>query len=138
MKSLSNPNVKSSQADLALLIVRIGITSLMLTHGLPKLQQFFSDEPIQFIGLFGMNPTMALALAVFAEVFCSIAIFLGLFTRLATIPLLVTMFIAVLFIHANDPFARQELGLLYITVYILLLITGPGKYSVDRYIYNQK
>jgi hypothetical protein len=34
-------------------------------------------------------------------------------------------------IHATDPFGKQEPGLQYLLVYIVLLFEGSGKYSVD-------
>lgn len=122
----------TSETNIALLIARVGISALMLTHGLPKLMKLFTDEPIKFASVAGMGPVLSLSLAVFAEVFCSLLIIAGAFTRLAVIPPLITMLVAVFYIHANDPFSSQEMGLHYILVYILLLIQGSGKYSVDR------
>jgi putative oxidoreductase len=37
-------------------------------------------------------------------------------------------------VHAADPFARKELALMYLLAYITILVAGPGKYSVDRYL----
>ena len=103
----------------------------MLTHGLPKLMMLFGEGPIQFPGVMGMGPELSLALAVFAEVLCSILIIVGLGTRLASIPLIVTMVIAVFYIHAADPFAVQEMGLHYLLAYVVLLLLGSGKFSLD-------
>ena len=80
----------------------------------------------------GMSPALSLTLAVFAEVICSLLLLFGLGTRLAVIPLIVTMLIAVFFIHGADPFAKQELGLHYLLVYLLLLFAGSGRYSLDK------
>lgn len=121
----------TSETNIALLIARVGISVLMLTHGLPKVMKLFANEPIKFASVAGMSPALSLSLAVFAEVFCSLLIIIGAFTRLAVIPPLITMLVAVLYIHANDPFSSQEMGLHYVLVYILLLIQGSGKYSVD-------
>jgi len=134
MNKIFNTDFEGKQVDLVLLIIRIGAATLMLTHGLPKLQMLFGGGEIQFPGIMGLSPSLSLALAVFAEVFCSILIFIGLGTRLASIPLIITMLVAVLIIHANDPFATQELGLLYLLLYIPLLILGGGKYSLDSVI----
>lgn len=68
----------------------------------------------------------------FAEFFCSLALALGLATRAALIPLIITMATAVLMIHGGDPFAKQEHALLYLVPYVAILIAGPGRYSVDR------
>ena len=74
---------------------------------------------------------MSLALTVFAEVLCSGLLMVGLFTRLATMPLLITMLVAVFIVHGADPLGKKEPALLYGLVYATLFFTGPGKYSVD-------
>lgn len=132
MDKIFRSDFETKQVDVVLLILRVGVAALMLTHGLPKLQMLFGGGEIQFPGVLGMSPALSLALAVFAEVLCSILIFIGLGTRLASIPLIITMLVAVFMIHASDPFASQELGLLYLFLYIPLLILGGGKFSLDR------
>ena len=130
MKKIINPN--AFNLDGVLLIARVGIAVLMLVHGIPKLGMLFSGDPITFPGIMGMSPALSLTLAVFAEVICSLLLLFGLGTRLAVIPLIVTMLIAVFFIHGTDPFAKQELGLHYLLVYLLLLFAGSGRYSLDN------
>ncbi len=126
------------QVSIVLLILRIGVAGMMLVHGLPKLQKLFSGEAIQFPGVMGLSPTISLGLAVFAEVLCSLLILFGFGTRLATIPLIITMLVAVFYIHAADPFSNQELGLHYLLAYIALLILGSGKYSLDAVLLKEK
>ena len=131
MKRLFNVQHQETNIDIAILILRVSLATLMLVHGIPKLMSLISGEPVQFPALIG-TPEISLALAVFAEVACSILILFGLSTRLATIPLIVTMLIAVFMIHAADPFAKQEMGIHYLVGYIILLITGSGKISLDH------
>jgi putative oxidoreductase len=129
-----NRNYTNTQVDVVLLLLRIGVGAMMLVHGLPKLELLMAGGEIQFPVVMGMNPTLSLILAVFAEFFCSILLILGLTTRFATIPLIITMLVAVFVIHANDPFANQELGLHYLLAYLALLILGAGKFSVDAFL----
>ena len=131
MKRLFKVEHHSSNVDIALLILRVVIGVLMLVHGFPKMLTLFSGEPIQFPALIG-TPALSLGLAVFAEVICSVLIILGLGTRLATIPLIITMLVAVLLVHGADPFAKQEMGIHYLVSYVVLLITGSGKYSIGQ------
>lgn len=131
MKKVLSVNPSSTGIDIALFIARVSVGIFMLVHGLPKMIALFSGEPVQFISVFGLGPAISLALAVFAEVFCSILLIAGFGTRLAVIPLIITMLVAVFVIHINDPFAKQELGLHYLLVYAILLIAGSGKYSID-------
>jgi putative oxidoreductase len=44
------------------------------------------------------------------------------------------MFVAAFIAHGPDPFGKKELALLYLVIYILLLVAGSGKYSVDYYL----
>src|SRR5690606_14516300 len=99
MKGFFKTNIRSTQVDVSLLIARVGISAMMLVHGLPKLGKLFSSEPVKFAEVFGMSPELSLILAVFSEVVCSLLILIGLGTRLATIPLIVTMLIAVFYVH---------------------------------------
>ncbi|WP_317172069.1 DoxX family protein [Salinimicrobium oceani] len=112
----------------------MGVGVLMLAHGIPKVQMLFSRGEIQFPGVMGLSPVVSLALAVFAEVVCSILLIIGLGTRWASIPLIITMLVAVLLVHGGDPFANQEPGLLYLFLYLPLLFLDSGKYSVDQVI----
>src|SRR5690606_22386706 len=99
-----------------LLIARLFIAAMMLVHGLPKLEKLIAGGEVQFADPIGVGPTASLALAVFAEVFCSLLIMFGLMTRFATIPLIITMLVAVFQVHMNDGFSRQELGMHYLLV----------------------
>src|SRR5689334_21967428 len=108
MKKIMSINKAAATTDIALLVARVGIAALMLTHGIPKMMMLFSGAPVQFPPVMGLSAELSLGLAVFAEVFCSILLLAGFATRLATIPLIITMLVAVLFIHGADPLAKQE------------------------------
>lgn len=131
MKKIFSVERTSGTTDIALLVARLGIAVLMLTHGIPKLMMLLSGGQVQFPGMMGMSPEFTLGLAVFAEVFCSVLILTGFATRLATVPLIATMLTAVLLVHAADPFTVKESGLNYLVVYFVLLFAGSGKYSID-------
>jgi putative oxidoreductase len=137
MKSVFKTTVSASYLDAALLVARVGLALLMFTHGFPKLAQFFSSEPIQYVDPIGVGVAMSLALTVFAEVFCSALILLGLATRLAVIPLIVVMAVAFFIVHASDPINVKELSMVYLLFYIVLGVAGSGKYSVD-YLLSRK
>jgi len=44
------------------------------------------------------------------------------------------MLVAAFIVHANDGFGKQELPLLYAATYLLLVITGAGKFSMDYWL----
>lgn len=138
MKKLLNVNNTNTATDVALLVARVGIAALMLSHGIPKLVMLFSGASVQFPPVLGMSPTAALSLTVLAEVGCSILLLAGFATRLAVIPLAITMLVAVFMIHAADPFAKKEPALQYLLVYLVLLFAGSGKYSFDYLLHRNK
>ena len=138
MKKIFNPRTNSAAMDTALLLGRMAIAALMLTHGLPKLQMLLSGGAVQFPSIMGMGARLSLALAVFAEVGCSIFILTGFATRLATVPLIITMLVAALSVHAADAFEIKEKALLYLAVYLILIFMGSGKFSLDYFIHTNK
>lgn len=137
MKQLVSINISQKGIDLAILLTRITAAALMLSHGLPKLGMLFSGNAAHFPAVLGMSSEVSLVLTVFAEVVCSIFILFGLGTRLAVLPLIITMLVVVLYIHSADPFAKQEPGIQFIMLYVILFITGSGKYSFD-YLLQRK
>ncbi len=134
MKKMFQVPANSIAVDYALLILRVGLGLMMLTHGMPKMEKLFSGEPIQFASVFGLSPAISLGLAVFAEVFCAVLIMFGFATRLASVPLVITMLVAVLMIHGSDPFAKKEMGTLYLVGFSAILLAGPGRFSLDHLI----
>lgn len=124
--------------NIVLLITRIAVGSFMLTHGIPKLMKFFSTGDITFSDPLGVGTIPSLMMAIFAEVFCSILVILGLGTRIAVIPLIITMLVAVVLVHASDPFGKKELGLMYLTIYMFLIVLGSGKYSLDEWLLRRQ
>lgn len=137
MKKIIHVNKAAITTDIALLVARLGIAALMLVHGIPKMMMLFFGAPLQFPAVMGMSAELSLSLTVFAEVVCSLFILAGFATRLATVPLIITMLVAVFVIHGADPFARQEPALYYLLVYVVLLFAGSGKFSID-YLLQRK
>lgn len=132
MKKIFNTSLPGQKGHIALLVFRVLIAIFMLTHGIPKLQKLLSGEEIQFANPYGLGMTTSFILATFAEFLCSILVILGLATRLAVIPIVITMATAVIFAHANDPWGVKEKPLLFLVCFALLIVFGSGRYSVDR------
>lgn len=119
--------------SLFLLALRILFGVLLLSHGVQKWTNF-SAMSGSFPDPLGVGSTLSLGLAIFGEVFCSVGFIFGAFYRLALIPMIFTMGMAFFVIHANDLFVQKELAFIYLVVFILMYITGPGKFSIDHII----
>lgn len=118
--------------DVGLLFHRLAFGGIMLiSHGWGKLSTFEQNFET-FPDPLGLGSGLSLTLVVGAEFFCAAAIVLGLATRLAAIPLMVTMSVAAFVIHAADPWMKQEFPLLFLAAFTTLLFTGPGRFSIDR------
>jgi putative oxidoreductase len=128
----------NSLSDLGLLLVRLLAGGMMLTHGLPKFDRLFGEGPVKFADPFGLGSEISLGLVLFAEVGCSILVMLGFKTRWATIPLMITMLVAAFYAHAADPFGKKELSLLFFTLFLSILISGGGRYSLDYMMVKKK
>jgi putative oxidoreductase len=137
MNRLFNTNYNHRSLDAVLLILRLGISGLMLSHGLLKLDTLLAGGDIKFADPIGIGAPASLCLAVFAEVFCSFLVILGLATRLAVLPLIATMLIAVFIVHAKDAINIKEPALHYLLVYFFLFFSGAGAFSLDKLI-NRK
>ncbi|SRR6056297_1421774 len=122
--------------DVAILLLRIGTASLMLTHGIPKLLRILEGD-FSFGDPIGIGPTASLILVTFAEAICAALVIIGLVTRAALIPLIIAMTVAVFVAHAGDPFSDKELGLFFLISFAVLFLTGPGKYSLDQKFFGK-
>ena len=114
-----------------LLVLRLGMSGLMLTHGLPKFMNLVQGN-MDFPDPIGLGSTLSLILTVIGEAICPLLIIIGFKTRLASIPTIITMAVAVFVVHGADPIATKEKALLYLVGFIVIALTGAGKFSVDR------
>lgn len=127
-------SMKPMLTGIGLLCLRVGLGLMMvIAHGWPKLANFGAYSK-RFPDPIGMGKTLSLTLAVGAEVGCSILLILGLMTRLAAIPLLITMLVAAFVIHGSDPWSKKEFALLYALPFLMLIFTGGGRYTLEAWL----
>ncbi|OQD43275.1 DoxX family protein [Croceivirga radicis] len=117
--------------DLGLALLRVVPSLMMMSHGLPKLQKMLSGD-FAFANPLGIGEAPSLFLAVVGEFIAPIFIILGFKTRFATIPVIITMLVAVFIVHGADPFGKKELPFLYAIVFIVIALVGPGKFGIDK------
>jgi len=121
----------AKNSDIGLLILRVGVSGLMLTHGIPKLMQLLEGN-MEFGDPLGIGSSLSLILTVIGEALCPILIIFGIKTRLASIPPIITMLVAAFIVHASDPVATKEKALLYLIGFVAIGLMGAGRFSVDK------
>lgn len=126
-------STRSYAIDATFLVMRVAVSIMIMTHGWGKIANF-SENLNVFPDPIGLGPAVSLQLSIFAEFFCAILVALGFMTRWALIPLILNMAVVVLVVHSADPFGVKELPLVFLISFLVLLLTGPGKYSMDYQI----
>lgn len=133
LKRLKSTNLTEfTNTGLSLLLLRVfGSFFMLYGHGWGKLVRVFSGD-FRFADPIGLGPEISLILAAFAEGICSILIIVGLYTRAASLVLMINMSVAFLFVHISDPFGDMEKALLFLLLFTTVFLLGPGKYSLDH------
>ena len=115
-----------------ILILRVFFGILFFTHGLDKMMNF-SELSETYPSVLGFGSYMTLMVTIFCEFCCSLFLIAGLLIRVMVLPMIVAM--AVAFFDVHDGFLPEgELALIYMVVFIILYIVGPGRYSLDYLI----
>ena len=118
-----------------ILFVRLFFGALFFMHGLDKLSNFnvLSDT---YPSVLGLGSYTTLMITIFCEFACSLFLMAGLVTRIVLIPMMAAMAVAFFDVHAGM-MPEGELALIYLIVFLVLFMTGPGRYSVD-YLIDRK
>ncbi|KXK47970.1 MAG: DoxX family protein [Bacteroidetes bacterium OLB10] len=128
MNRIINPWANDRVKDFLLLFLRLAVGALLVSqHGYPKLLKLMSGEPIQFAAVMGMSEKTSFILAMFAEFICAILVMLGVFTRLAAIPIIITFLVIVFHVKGGNPVSDRELPMLYLIFYTYIFFFRGGK-----------
>ncbi len=100
-------NLIKKPIDLGLLVLRVGFSGMMLSHGVPKINTLF-ESPITFADPIGLGETPSLVLTLIGEVAAPILVLVGFKTKWAAIPVMTTMLVAAFVVHLNDPLATKK------------------------------
>jgi putative oxidoreductase len=111
-----------------------GITFII--HGLPKLLNIAGSEV--FFGKMGLPPDLAMSIGLL-EVIGGVALIVGILTRVASILFIIEMIGATIVAKLSKGFVGgYELDLLLMSISISLLLTGPGKASIEWDLLNRE
>ncbi|HVZ65525.1 MAG TPA: DoxX family protein [Lacunisphaera sp.] len=150
MKKLLGLAFLPLNADLGLLIYRCVLSFLVIRyHGWGKLAGW-ADEPRHLPNLFaldgfrkefhtfpnyiGLSSELSYLLVTWFETFGAMMLIAGLCSRLNALGMFITLMVAFIFhhhLHLSGP-NSGEVAFAYGFAYLLLVLAGPGKYSLDR------
>ena len=116
---------------LGLLFLRIsGGLFLLWVHGLPKLLNY-SEELLRIEDPLHLGANVTLSLAIVAEVLCPLLIVAGVLVRLACLPILMVLLIALLVVHPQWSLAEGQFGWLLLILFTTVFIAGPGRLALN-------
>ena len=131
MRKLLSTAYSDGAFNFALLVQRVATGLLLLIgHGLPKISGFH-ELAGSFYDPFRIGHRLSLILVIQSELFCSMFIILGLFTRIAALIIVINLSVTVFVYHHGMPLKNVELGAIFLTSVFTILILGPGRVSVD-------
>ncbi|WDH20462.1 DoxX family protein [Pseudomonas chlororaphis] len=120
--------------DLGLLFLRVSAGLFLLwVHGLPKLLDY-SAQLQRIEDPFRLGANLTLMLAIFAEVLCPLLIVAGVAVRLACLPILAVLLVALLVVHPQWSLAEGQFAWLLLILFSSIFIAGPGRLALnDRF-----
>lgn len=131
MKKFLSTQYSETAFNVAALVLRLAFGLLLcINHGFDKLLHFSKLEYI-FADPFHIGHRWTLVCTIFAEVFCSLLLALGLFTRIAALILVIEFSVVAFLIHKGATLGVREPALLYLSAFFAVLMVGPGRISVD-------
>ncbi len=135
LRNFFTPIALPTPANWSALLLRLGFSPLLMVYGYGKLERYLTGER-GFADPLGVGEETTLVLAIFAELVCPLLILIGLWTRAALIPPILTMLVAFFIIHSQDPWSNQEHPLVFLIPFVALFLTGPGRFSVDQRLFG--
>jgi putative oxidoreductase len=134
--------VSPAYVDAALLLIRLVVGAAFMMHGWGKIQSPFSWMPPG-----SPVPGFFQFLAAISEFGGGLSLILGLLARLGSLGIVFTMMVAAS-MHAfvfHDPFVNMtgqggsfELPLVYLSIAIYVVVSGPGRFSLDSKIFGTR
>jgi putative oxidoreductase len=137
LKKLSNPFPSYTIYNVTMLLFRIALAlEMMIIHGFKKLGIGVSEAEI-IPNPFNLPQTFNDAFIISANFFFPFLVLIGFYTRLSALPVLVVTVTGYLIVHRNEALIARDIPFMYSISFLSILLLGPGKYSIDHFIYKK-
>lgn len=110
--------------------------SMINTHGMKKVLDI-EGTMAHIPDPFGIGGALSTYISIGVNIFLAGFVAIGLLTRLSSLGILSVTLSGFFIVHANDPWAVRDVPLMYSLAFLLILLLGPGKYSLDQWITKQ-
>ncbi|MDR0262491.1 MAG: DoxX family protein [Sphingobacterium sp.] len=121
----------------AILLFRLLLAWELLTvHGLKKIQKEPQAQAEHIPNPLHLPEKLNAMAAQFADTIVPFFIAVGLLGRLAILPTIGVTAVGYFVVHRHDSREVRDIPFMYTLCLLLLLLTGPGTYSIDYYIYQ--
>jgi putative oxidoreductase len=132
-----DPSVSYIRFNAVMLCFRIAVSlEMIFVHGFKKLG-IGAAEAEKVPNPLHLPEAFNSAFALFANTFFPFMVLIGLCTRLATLPTLAVTLTGYFVLHWSDVAAVKDTPFIYSIVFLLILVMGLGRYSVDRYLFKK-
>lgn len=134
---LTKPLPEDNGLHLPLLFFRILLSvELIYAHGLKKIGIGVAEAE-QVPNPLHLPEMINNVFAISANIFFPILVMLGFFTRLSVLPILAVTLTGYFVLHFHDAPLMKDAPFMYSLSYLLILFLGPGRYSLDYYLFKR-
>ncbi|KAB0642735.1 DoxX family protein [Burkholderia latens] len=130
----AHPDLSSHATDLGLLFLRVSASVLLIVvHGLPKVLHYAS-EAAAIEDPFHLGRTLSILFAIFAEVVCPVFMIVGVYPRLAALPVMIVTLVALVFVHPDWPLRDAQFAWMLLILFGTIAIAGAGRYALPSIV----
>lgn len=141
IRKFFSATTSDTSTSVGLLLLRVGICfNLFVKHGFEKITGY-SQAAVHFKDPIHIGQHASLTMALFSDSICSVLIAFGFATRAASLYVFTMLFIIFALVHQFQYFGAPEhveVVALYMSAFLGLIFTGPGKYSIDAMLSKRR
>ncbi|WP_342706108.1 DoxX family protein [Burkholderia arboris] len=126
----AQPDFSRHATDLGLLFLRVTASVLLIVvHGLPKVVHYTAEAAV-IEDPFHLGRTLSILFAIFAEVVCPVFMIVGVWSRLAALPVMIITVVALAFVHPDWSLRDGQFAWMLLILFGTIAIAGAGRYTL--------